>query len=52
MSEWTLQRRRSELGLPIGQSLPQLSDEELDEVVIKCITGMKQDSCIMVMINE
>ena len=35
MSERTLQRRRSELGLPIGQSLlySQLSDEELDEVV-------------------
>ena len=31
MSERTLQRRRSELGLPIGQSLlySQLSDEEL-----------------------
>ena len=35
MSERTLQRRRSELGLPIGQSLlySQLDDEELDEVV-------------------
>lgn len=35
MSERTLQRRRSELGFPIGQSLlySQLSDEELDEVV-------------------
>ena len=35
MSERTLQRRRSELGLPIGQWLlySQLSDEELDEVV-------------------
>ena len=35
ISERTLQRRRSELGLPVGQSLlySQLSDDELDEVV-------------------
>ena len=35
MSERTLQCRRSELGLPIVQSLlySQLGDEELDEVV-------------------
>ena len=35
MSERTLQRRRSELGLPVGQSLlySPLSDEDLDEVV-------------------
>ena len=35
ISERTLQRRRSELGLPVGQSLlySPLSDEDLDEVV-------------------
>ena len=35
MSEQTLQRRRSELGLPVRESLlySQLSDEDLDEVV-------------------
>ena len=35
MSERTLQHRRSELGLPVRESLlySQLSDEDLDEVV-------------------
>ena len=35
ISERTLQRRRSELGLPVGRSLlySQLSDQELDDVV-------------------
>ena len=48
ISERTLQRRRSELGFPVGRAMlySQMTDEELDETVSSVLQVLSQNDCI------